>query len=60
MSYYPANPYDVGQGRLLPTSSIDQYGATIAQWFGVQAADLPTVFPNLPNFSSQGWVLPFL
>lgn len=52
--------WDVGQGRLLPTTSIDQYGATIAQWFGVPAADLPTVFPNLPNFTSNGWVLPFL
>jgi hypothetical protein len=25
-------------------------GATLAQWFGVQPADLPSIFPNLPNF----------
>lgn len=54
------NPQDIGQGRLLPTTSIDQYAATFAMWFGVAPTDLPTVFPNLPAFTSQGWVLPLL
>jgi uncharacterized protein (DUF1501 family) len=40
-------PDDVGQGRLLPTLSVDQYAATLASWFGVSGGDLPTVLPNL-------------
>jgi uncharacterized protein (DUF1501 family) len=41
-----------GQGRWVPTTSLDQYAATLAQWFGVAATDLPTIFPNLGNFTS--------
>jgi uncharacterized protein (DUF1501 family) len=44
-------PDDFSLGRLVPTSSTDQFAATIAQWFGVAPADLPGVFPNLQNFA---------
>ena len=46
-------PDDVGQGRLLPGLSVDQYGATLATWFGVSATELASVMPNLSNFSTR-------
>ena len=46
-------PDDVGQGRLLPSVSVEQLGATLATWFGVSATDLGLVLPNLSNFSSR-------
>jgi len=42
----------VGQGRLLPSTSVDQYAATLARWFGVSATEMPSVFPNIGNFAS--------
>jgi uncharacterized protein (DUF1501 family) len=45
--------YDATQrGSLIPTTAVDQYGATMARWFGVGAANIPTIFPNIGNFSS--------
>ncbi|MEP6535049.1 MAG: DUF1501 domain-containing protein [Bryobacteraceae bacterium] len=38
------------RGAMIPTTSIDQYGGTMAKWFGVSAASMPQVFPNLANF----------
>lgn len=43
---------DFGQGRMMPTTSCDQYAATLASWFGIGASDLATVFPNLASFST--------
>jgi uncharacterized protein (DUF1501 family) len=41
------------RGRWIPTTSIDQYGATLCSWFGIPDSALTTVFPNLANFGSQ-------
>lgn len=42
----------MGRGRMIPTTSIQQYGATMASWLGVSASDLPTIFPGLGNFAA--------
>ncbi len=44
---------DIGQGRLIPTTSVDQYAATLASWFGVSATDMPTVLPNIGNYTTK-------
>jgi uncharacterized protein (DUF1501 family) len=41
------------RGRWIPPISLDQYGATLASWFGVAGSALTTVFPNLNNFQKQ-------
>lgn len=46
-------PDDVGQGRLLPTLSVEQMAGTLATWLGVSASDQLTLLPNLGNFSNR-------
>jgi uncharacterized protein (DUF1501 family) len=46
-------PDDVGGGRLRPTTSADQYAATLARWFGIADGDLDHVAPNLANFAQR-------
>jgi uncharacterized protein (DUF1501 family) len=44
---------DVGQGRWIPTTSVDQYAATLARWFGVSDSEMSLVVPNIANFSQK-------
>ena len=41
----------VGRGRMVPTTSVNQMGATLAQWFGVSPTGLEAIFPGLGNFN---------
>ncbi|MFT5533855.1 MAG: hypothetical protein ACI802_002090 [Candidatus Paceibacteria bacterium] len=43
-------PDDVGRGRLIPTTSVDQYAATLGRWMGVSDTDLLALLPNLSNY----------
>jgi uncharacterized protein (DUF1501 family) len=45
-------PDDTNTGRWIPTTSIDQYFATLATWFGVDNSNLAAVFPNIGRFST--------
>lgn len=43
----------VGNGRLLPTTSVDQYASTFARWFGVGASDFQYIAPNIGRFATS-------
>lgn len=43
---------DIGEGRIIPTTSMDQYAATLASWYGLPTGNFPDVFPNLARFNN--------
>jgi uncharacterized protein (DUF1501 family) len=47
------NNDEVGSGRLIPTTSVDQYAATMARWFGVSDTNMRLVLPNIGNFANS-------
>ena len=44
---------DIGGGRMIPTTSADQYAATLARWFGIPDVNLDAVAPNIGNFTDR-------
>ncbi len=47
---------DVGAGRLIPTTAVDQYAGTLARWFGLSDGQIRQVFPNFANFGSNPYL----
>jgi uncharacterized protein (DUF1501 family) len=46
-------PDDIGQGRLVPSTSVDQLAGTLATWFGVPNSDFGILLPNIGNFANK-------
>lgn len=44
---------DVGQGRLLPTTSVDQLAATLARWMGLSDSEIDLVVPGISHFTQR-------
>jgi uncharacterized protein (DUF1501 family) len=47
---------DVGNGRLIPTTAVEQYAGTLARWFGLSDSQIRTIFPNFVNFGSSAYL----
>jgi uncharacterized protein (DUF1501 family) len=47
---------DVGAGRLIPTTSVEQYAGTLCRWFGLSDGQIRAVFPNFGNFGSSPYL----
>lgn len=46
-------PDDVGRGRLLPTTGVEQYASTLARWMGAAGSELNAVSPNIGRFDTD-------
>lgn len=42
---------DIGEGRIIPTTAMDQMAATLAGWYGLTASQIADTFPTLRNFN---------
>lgn len=61
-NYYPTlvfnGPDDAdsgtgARGRWIPTSSVEQFAATLARWYGLPEANMASVFPKITNFTTS-------
>lgn len=50
---FDSSPDQLGNGALLPSTAVDQMGATLGRWFGASESQLLEVFPNLGQFASS-------
>ena len=51
---------DADLGRIIPTTPLDAYYATLVRWLGVQNEDMLDVFPNLVHFGGATTDMGFL
>jgi uncharacterized protein (DUF1501 family) len=51
---------ELGSGRLLPTTGVDQYAATLGKWYGISDSNLGMILPNLANYNVSGRNLGFM
>ena len=47
---------DLGAGRLIPTTAVEQYAGTLASWFGLSDGQIRNVFPNFGNFGTSPYL----
>jgi uncharacterized protein (DUF1501 family) len=57
---FDSSPDQVGNGALLPQTSVDQLGATLGRWFGLSDGQLLDIFPHLANFDAAKRNLGFM
>jgi uncharacterized protein (DUF1501 family) len=59
-SNFDGSPDQIGNGSLLPETSVDQLGNTLGRWLGVSDGDLAAIFPNLAHFDAARRDLGFM
>ena len=57
---FDSSPDQIGNGSMLPVTSVDQLGATLGRWFGLSDAQIADIFPNLANFNLSARNLGFM
>lgn len=58
--YALGSSLDVGRGRMIPTTPVEQIGSTFSRWFGLGLGDVNEIFPNIRNFGTGADYLPMM